>query len=71
MASEYFLLKQIEQLLVNESNHYWSMSYHGPLDETGSLKILTQHYNGHRRLTPQLFILIPTTPLIVVSRKEK
>lgn len=49
MASEYFLLKQIEQLLVGINNSYWSLAHHDPLVETERLKILTQHYNGHIR----------------------
>ncbi len=49
MASEYFLLKQIEQLLVGINNSYWSLANHDPLVETARLKILTQHYNGHIR----------------------
>ena len=49
MASEYFLLKQIEQLLIGANNSYWSLANHDPLLETARLKILTQHYNGHIR----------------------
>lgn len=49
MASEYFLLKQIEQLLVGMNNSYWSLANRDPVVETARLKILTQHYNGYIR----------------------